>query len=67
MKRRRAVQATTVLAVLGGLTTLGIQVDRWRLERKRMVVQLRFDEQVRDCEETGGRWWRGACIDEPVP
>jgi hypothetical protein len=63
-KRRVAIQAGTVLAVLGGLVTLGIQVDSYIIQRRQLVAQMRFEDQVRDCETTGGRWWRGNC--EPI-
>lgn len=60
-KRRAAMQATTVLAALGGIVTIAMQVDRYLIERRQMVAQMRFEEAVRDCVETGGKWFKGEC------
>lgn len=60
-RRRKAVQAGTLLAALGGLVALGIQVDRYLLERRQVVAQMAFQEAVRACEMDGGKWFRGEC------
>jgi hypothetical protein len=61
-RRRAALQVTTVLGILGGLVTLGTQVDSYIIERRQKVAQVRFEEEVRFCELDGGRWWRGECV-----
>ena len=64
-RRRKAAQVGTVLAALGGLVGLVIQVDRYMLERRQIVAQMAFREAVAACEMEGGKWWRGECRLEP--
>jgi hypothetical protein len=64
-KHKRAVQAGTVVAVLGGLATVWAQVDSYLIERQRKLHQMAYEMKVQECELSGGKWWRGTC--EPVP
>lgn len=56
-----------VVAALGSLVPLGIQLDRWRIERRQMAAQMLFVAELKACEEMQGRWSRGDCILEEVP
>jgi hypothetical protein len=59
--RKRAIQATTILAVLGGLVALAIQVDNHLIERRQKMAQRAYRAAVAACQEAGGKWWRGSC------
>ena len=61
MKRRHQIQGALVLAMIPVAIEGYIMLDRWQIERRQMIAQVRFEEEVRDCQETGGRWWRGNC------
>ena len=66
-RRRAALQATTIIGVMGGIITLAIQVDSYLIERRQKIAQLTFEEAVRDCELGGGKWWRGDCLYKEAP
>ena len=65
MRRRHKIQGALIIAAIPVAVEAYIQLDRWQIERRQMVAQVRYDTAVRECEDSGGRWWRGSC--EPVP
>lgn len=50
-----------IVTALGGVVTIGIQLDKYLLERQRMKMQMAHEAEVMACEEAGGRWFRGSC------
>lgn len=63
-RRRKAWNAAAAVAVLGGLVSAGIQLDDHLLARRQKMAQMVWEQQVRECEAQGGRWFRGECIPE---
>jgi hypothetical protein len=61
MKRHHKVAAGGVVTALAVLVPLAIQVDRWMIERRQMEIAMQHDREVANCEQDGGRWWRGEC------
>lgn len=63
MKRHRKqhLAAGAVLTALGMGVTIYIQMDRWLIERHQMKIDMAHRQEVTECEESGGRWWRGDC------
>jgi len=63
VRRVHKIQGALILAMIPVAVESYIALDRWQIERRQVVAQVRHDTEVRDCEETGGRWWRGECLD----
>ena len=61
MKRRHKIQGALILAMIPVAVEGYIAMDRWQIERRQMIAQVRFEEAVRGCVETGGRWFKGNC------
>ena len=59
---RRHKGKVGVLTVLLALVPVGIEVDKWLMERHQMTAQRAFAKAVQVCEDMGGRWLKGDCI-----
>lgn len=60
-RRKQHIAAGAVLTSLGLILSAYIQLDRWRIERHQMKIDMAHRQEVTECEESGGRWWRGDC------
>ena len=61
MKRRKKIGVGVIIAAIAGLVPVGIQLDRWRIERRQMQAQMLIEAEMRACSEMGGHWFRGSC------
>ena len=60
-RQRTALTLGAIVAALGSLVPLGIQLDRYIIERRQMQAQMLIEAEMKACQEMAGRWWRGAC------
>lgn len=65
MKRRRVTRrhawtAGTVLSLAAMAFASWDKTMAWWTAREN---HARFEMAVRDCEEVGRRWWKGACVE----
>ena len=63
---KQVVGGGITIAVLAAFTPMILPLcDKWFAHRERMQ-QIRYSDitwnLIDECEESGGRWWKGDCI-----
>jgi hypothetical protein len=61
-RRRQAWTAASILTLAPFVYGVIDHLTPWWVARSN---HARFEQAVRDCEEVGRRWWKGACVEIP--